>query len=179
MNFYFFHILLGLFLIFPGMAVQADDGRTLLNDLHSRLNPTEVQAVFYPQDSDDVIALVERAKNKNVPLSISDRDTFLPWAKQDYACVVVNLRVSHSDRGLKKAQTEFRRLIDRALERDGSYFLTYHRWARKDQVLQAYPQFPEFLKLKLQYDPDERFQSDWYRHYKEMFSVELGSEKDR
>jgi FAD/FMN-containing dehydrogenase len=106
-----------------------------------------------------------------------DTETFLPWAKQHYACVVVNFRVSHSDRGLKKAQTEFRRLIDRALERDGSYFLTYHRWARKDQVLAAYPQFPEFLKLKLQYDPDERFQSDWYRHYKEMFSVEPGNDR--
>lgn len=114
-----------------------------------------------------------------VRLIRKDSDTFLPWAKRDYACIVVNLRVDHSERGMKKAQTEFRRLIDRALERNGSFFLTYHRWARKDQVLEAYPQFPEFLKLKLKYDPAERFQSDWYRHYKAMFAAETGNDEDR
>jgi hypothetical protein len=28
----------------------------------------------------------------------------------------------------------------------------------------------KFLALKRQRDPDERFQSTWYRHYREMFS---------
>ena len=100
-----------------------------------------------------------------------DDESFLAWAKQDYACIIFNLRVQHTPEGIAKAQDDFRHLIDRALEFDGSYFLTYHRWARKDQVLQAYPQFPEFLRLKLQYDPQERFQSDWYRHYKAMFAT--------
>jgi hypothetical protein len=66
-------------------------------------------------------------------------------------------------------------IIDRALELGGSYYLTYHRWARKDQVLKAYPQMPEFLRLKKKYDPEERFQSDWYRHYREMFKNKLAS----
>ena len=95
-----------------------------------------------------------------------DDETFLPWAKKDYACVIFNLRVDWSEKGKQKGKRDFQRLIDRALELDGSYFLTYHRWARKDQVLKAYPQFIEFLKLKLKYDPEERFQSEWYRHYK-------------
>jgi len=29
---------------------------------------------------------------------------------------------------------------------------------------------PGNLKLKLKYDPEERFQSEWYRYYKTMFS---------
>ncbi len=102
-----------------------------------------------------------------------DDETFLPWARQDYACIIFNLRVEWSKEGMEKAKRDFRRLIDRALELDGSYFLTYHRWARKDQVLRAYPQFVEFLRLKLKYDPDERFQSEWYRHYKRMFKQDL------
>jgi hypothetical protein len=30
--------------------------------------------------------------------------------------------------------------------------------------------FAEFLRLKRRHDPDERFQSDWYRHYRTMFA---------
>jgi len=98
-----------------------------------------------------------------------DDETFLAWAKEDYACIIFNLRVEHSAAGLEKARGDFQLLIDRALELGGSYFLTYHRYARKDQVLAAYPQFPAFLALKLKYDPQERFTSEWYRHYKKMF----------
>ena len=105
-----------------------------------------------------------------------DGESFLAWAKEDYACVIFNLRVQHTPKGIAKAQADFQRLIDRALELGGSYYLTYHRWARKDQVLAAYPQFPEFLREKLRYDPDERFQSDWYRHYKAMFAEELAQQ---
>jgi FAD/FMN-containing dehydrogenase len=104
-----------------------------------------------------------------------DEETFLAWAREDFACIVMNLRVEHSDAGLQRAAVEFQRLIDLALEQDGSYFLTYHRWARKDQVLKAYPQFPEFLKLKRRYDPAERFQSEWYRHYRAMLAAELSA----
>lgn len=104
-----------------------------------------------------------------------DSDTALPWARQDYACIVMNLRVTHTPEGLAKAQREFQLVIDRALERGGSFFLTYHRWARKDQVLAAYPGFVDFLRMKRRHDPDERFQSEWYRHYKAMFASELGA----
>ena len=60
-------------------------------------------------------------------------------------------------------------VIDRALERGGSFFLTYHRWAAKEQMLTAYPQFPKFLELKRKFDPEERFQSEWYRHWRRVF----------
>jgi hypothetical protein len=28
----------------------------------------------------------------------------------------------------------------------------------------------QFLELKRRHDPNERFQSDWYRHYRRMFA---------
>lgn len=102
-----------------------------------------------------------------------DDESFLAWAKQNYACVIFNLRMKHTTVDIEKAKLNFQRIIDRALELNGSYFLTYHRYAKKEQLLKAYPQFIEFLKLKLKYDPKERFQSDWYRHYKKMFEREL------
>lgn len=98
-----------------------------------------------------------------------DRESFLPWAKQSYACTIFNLHTEHTSEGLTRSAEAFRRLIDMAVRRNGTYYLTYHRYARREQVLACYPQFPQFLQLKRKYDPGERFQSDWYRHYKAMF----------
>jgi hypothetical protein len=116
-----------------------------------------------------------RARDANViygtvRLIERDDETFLPWARQSYACVIFNLHVTHDPPGIARAADAFRALIDLAIARDGSYYLTYHRWARKDQVEACYPRMRELLTLKKKYDPDELFQSDWYRHYREMFA---------
>jgi len=105
-----------------------------------------------------------------------DDESFLAWAREPFACVVINLRVLHDARGIDDATRQFRAVTDEALAVGGSYFLTYHRWATKDQVLRAYPRFVEFLRSKLRHDPRERFQSEWYRHYKAMFADELRTE---
>src|ERR1700730_10781407 len=102
-----------------------------------------------------------------------DDESFLPWAKQPYACTIFNLHTVHSPEGLKHSEYAFRRLIDMAARRGGTYYLTYHRYATRDQVESCYPKFAEFLRLKKKYDPDERFQSDWYRHYRTMFADSL------
>ncbi len=102
-----------------------------------------------------------------------DPESFLAWAKEPSVCIVCNLHVVHTEAGKHKAAEDFRRIIGRAIEYGGRYFLTYHRWATRKQVETCYPQFVEFLRLKRKYDPKERFQSDWYRHYKEMFSDKL------
>jgi FAD/FMN-containing dehydrogenase len=102
-----------------------------------------------------------------------DDETFLAWAKQAYACTIFNLHTVHSPEGLQRSADAFRRLIDMAARRGGTYYLTYHRYATRDQVESCYPQFAEFLRVKKKYDPDERFQSDWYRHYRTMFADSL------
>lgn len=99
-----------------------------------------------------------------------DGETFLAWAREPYACIIFNLCTEHSPAGLERAARAFRHLIDLAIRHDGSYYLTYHRFATRQRVEACYPQFAEFLRHKLRYDPDERFQSDWYRHYRAMFS---------
>jgi FAD/FMN-containing dehydrogenase len=102
-----------------------------------------------------------------------DEESFLPWAKQLYACTIFNLHTVHSPEGLKRSQDAFRRLIDMAVRRGGTYYLTYHRYATRTQVESCYPRFAEFLQLKKKYDPEEYFQSDWYRHYRTMFADSL------
>jgi len=99
-----------------------------------------------------------------------DRESFLAWAKKPYACVIFNLHVVHTPEGIRHAANAFRRLIDIGIRYGGSYFPTYHKYATRKQVETCYPQFADFLTLKRRHDPGEVFQSDWYRHYRKMFS---------
>jgi len=99
-----------------------------------------------------------------------DEDSFLAWAREPWACVIFNLHTVHTEEGIAHSAASFRRLIDLAADRGGSYFLTYHRWATRDQVERCYPRFGAFLEAKLRHDPEERFQSDWYRHHRELFA---------
>jgi hypothetical protein len=69
---------------------------------------------------------------------------------------------------IDRAAEHFRRLIDHALRYGGSYFLTYHRFAERSQVLRAHPGIQGFLAAKRVMDPGEIFQSDWYLHMKEL-----------
>jgi FAD/FMN-containing dehydrogenase len=109
----------------------------------------------------------------SVRLIERDDETVLAWAREPWACVVLNLHVVHTPVGIARAAAAFRRLIDTALARGGTYYLTYHRWATRAQVEAGHPRLPEFLRCKRAYDPEERFQSEWYRHYRAMLSSRL------
>jgi len=100
-----------------------------------------------------------------------DRETFLAWARDDYACVIFNLHVEHTPAGVAHAAEVFRRLIDRAAERGGSYYLTYHRFATRAQIETCHPRMRAFLALKAAWDPQQLFQSDWYRHCRSLFDA--------
>ena len=161
---------------------------TYLDDYHVRLDKqlgvkdraTEmITEIYVPRPAlPSFMAEVASVFRKNgvpivygtVRLIEQDDESFLAWAKQPYACIIFNLHVVHTPEGMERAAQAFRDLIDMGLKRGGRYYLTYHRHARREQVEACYPQLPEFLRLKRKYDPEERFQSEWYRHYKGMFA---------
>ncbi len=159
-----------------------------LDDYHARLDTqtnatqpaTEIITEIYVSRSDLAGFMAEvaedfRRNHVNViygTIRLIERDTesFLAWAREPYACVIFNLHTVHKPQGIEHSAEAFRRLIDMAIRRGGSYFLTYHRFATRAQVETCYPRFQEFLGLKRKHDPHERFQSDWYCHYREMFT---------
>ena len=98
----------------------------------------------------------------------NDDETVLAWARQRWACVVFNLHVEHTAEGIAKAAADFRRLIDRAIECGGSYYLTYHRWADARQLVAGHPRIQEFLQEKRRLDPGTVFRSDWYTHHERL-----------
>ena len=93
-----------------------------------------------------------------------ETESALPWARDRYACVIFNLHVEHLPRSIVTARSAFTRLIDHAMAHAGSFYLTYHRFARRDQVLECHPGITQFLAAKQRFDPGRVFQSDWYRH---------------
>jgi FAD/FMN-containing dehydrogenase len=163
------------------LSVYLDDYH---RELDERLGAGErasemITEVYVPRDK--LVAFMEEAREDfrahdaeliygTIRLIEKDDESFLAWARERYACVVFNLHVEHTQAGIGKAKEDFRRLIDRAIEHDGSYYLTYHRWATRRQIEKCYPQMKEFLRLKKRYDPSELFQSDWYRHHRALFS---------
>jgi FAD/FMN-containing dehydrogenase len=102
-----------------------------------------------------------------------DEESFLAWAREPWACVVFNLHIEHTEDGVSRAADVFRSLIDCGIAQGGSYYLTYHRWARRDQVECCYPQMRRFLALKRQYDPEERLASTWYEHHVRLLGPPL------
>jgi len=97
-----------------------------------------------------------------------DDETVLAWARDRWACVVFNLHVDHTPEGIEKAAADFRRLIDRALQFGGSYYLTYHRWADARQVVGCHPRLAELLLEKRRLDPGGVFRSDWHTHHERL-----------
>ena len=98
-----------------------------------------------------------------------EAESFLAWAREPWACVIFNLHTEHSRQGIAATTGAFRALIDLALRRGGSYYLTYHRWATRAQVEAAHPRMAEFLRAKAERDRRGLFQSEWYRHHAETF----------
>ncbi|HYC71869.1 MAG TPA: FAD-binding oxidoreductase [Opitutaceae bacterium] len=153
------------------------------HDLDRRLGATVkatemISELYVPRArlADFMARAAEELRPRGVPVIYGtvrlierDAESFLAWAREDWACVIFNLHTEHAPAGLERSADAFRALIDAALAFGGSYFLTYHRWARRDQVERAYPQFRDFLGQKQRLDPACRFQSDWWRHHRAMF----------
>jgi FAD/FMN-containing dehydrogenase len=148
--------------------------------LHARVKATEmITEIHVPRPRlgafmEDARAALRRTGANviygTVRLIERDDETFLAWARDRYACIIFNLHIEHTAAGIERAATAFRDLIDIGISHGGSYYLTYHRWARKDQVARCYPRMSEFLELKRRHDPGELFQSTWFRHYRSMFA---------
>lgn len=94
----------------------------------------------------------------------AESDSFLAWARQDWACVVLNLHVPHTGAGIADAGATFRGLIDSAIGEGGTFYLTYHRWATGEQVRDAHPRIGEFLARQQRHDPRGVMGSDWLDH---------------
>ncbi|MCW2950106.1 MAG: hypothetical protein JWN41_1119 [Thermoleophilia bacterium] len=134
-------------LMISELYVPRRDLPAFLRSAASVLRESDVEVLY------GTVRLIER-----------DDATTLRWAREPWACTIFNLLVEHTEHGTERAAEAFRQLIDAALDFGGSYYLTYHRWARAEQLVRAHPMIGEFVAAKQVWDPNGVFRSDWYDH---------------
>ena len=105
-----------------------------------------------------------------VRLIETETETLLRWARKPWVSIIFNLTLEHCESGIEKTSQVGRKLIDLALNQEGSYNLSYHKWATREQMLKAYPDFPKFIQTKEKIDPNNFYTSDWYQHLKQVFT---------
>jgi hypothetical protein len=105
----------------------------------------------------------------------ADLETALPWARRRCVGIVLNLHTEHAPAAIEASAAAFRELIDIAIALGGSFYLTYHRFARRDQLAACYPELPDMLATADRHDPEHTLDSDWRRHMTEVLSTGGGS----
>jgi FAD/FMN-containing dehydrogenase len=95
-----------------------------------------------------------------------DTDSFLRYADKDMYSLVMLFDQSCDSQGESKMAEAAREIIAAVLKHDGRYYLPYRLHATPEQFAAAYPQAKDFFELKRKYDPDELFQNEFYRKYR-------------
>ena len=141
---------------------------------HSDATTDILHEYFLPQDS--AVAFLEKAKsilrahpqnllNVTVREVQQDEDTFLRYAPQPMIAFVMffnQQRTAAADQDMAQMTRE---LTDAALQSGGRYYLPYRLHASVEQFRAAYPQAPDFFRLKQKYDPDDLFENEFYIKY--------------
>jgi hypothetical protein len=149
-------------------ARRGGPGSELLSELHiPRAAAADYLATAAKIIRDDHAELIYGV----LRLVEQDNETALAWARQPYASVIFNLHTQHDAASLARVAATFRRLLDAAIALGGSYYLTYHRYARPEQTLACYPQLPDVLRMKKKLDPHEVLDSDWDRYYRRVLKA--------
>jgi FAD/FMN-containing dehydrogenase len=143
-----------------------ESGSEMITELYV---PKILIASFMDAARRTVLQLGARVIYGTIRLIEPESETLLRWAREPSACVIFNLHTDHNPAALVKFEHAFRALIDVALSFGGSFYLTYHRYATRAQLLKAYPEFPQFLFEKQKRDPESILESTWYRHLRNQF----------
>ena len=99
-------------------------------------------------------------------------ETFLRWARRDYAEVKLGFTCV-SGLGAAVRATQLRhQLIDAAIAAGGSFQIACTADATREQLAACYPQLEEFIAHKRRFDPNERLVNAWYLHQRSLLARE-------
>lgn len=135
---------------------------------------TVLQEYFIPIDKllpfiEKVRAIAKEDEVNIMNISIryipQNNESMLSYAQTERFSLVFYINIFNTEDGLEDAQAWTRKLIDAALDLDGSYYLPYQLFGTQAQVEKSYPRFGQFLQTKKKYDPNGRFSNCLIKKY--------------
>ena len=97
-----------------------------------------------------------------------EEPTRLNPARADHAMVALRLQVPPGLGGIVRTKQFAREAIGLALKLGGGFGLETGTDATREQAELGYPALSSFLAEKLRYDPLDRLQTNFYRHYRNL-----------
>lgn len=95
----------------------------------------------------------------------ADTTSIMSYAKEESFSFVLYLNLFNVKTNITRSCIWTQKIIDAALENNGSYYLPYLMCATKKQFHKAYPQFKKLLEIKKIYDPTNKFQNKLLKKY--------------
>lgn len=99
-----------------------------------------------------------------------EEETFLRWARRDYAEVALQLKVRATLGSSLKALQVRRELIDAAIALGGGFPIACTPEATRAQTEACYPQLRAFLAEKRRFDREERVVNAWYLRQRRLLA---------
>jgi len=100
----------------------------------------------------------------------AEQETFLRWARRDYAALALRLAPPRSLGGCLKTLQLRRELVGLAIDAGGAFAIACTPEATREQTEACYPQLRRFLVEKRRFDRDERVVNDWYRRQRRLMA---------
>lgn len=95
-----------------------------------------------------------------------DHDAYLNYADTSVFGLVFLFNQHKTEQQESEMKALTQKLFNAAIRNKGRFYLPYRLHIDREQMRLAYPQADEFFRLKLKYDPEERFSNKFYTHYR-------------
>lgn len=138
-------------------------------------NRTKIlQEYFIPVDAfNDFVTsmklIIQKHQVKVLNISIryvpKNNESILTYAKEDCFAFVYYIAVDKITENYEQVRVWTQKLIQAALDCNGTYYLPYHLFASQEQFEQSYPSYLQLLDIKKEYDPDNKFQNSLTKKY--------------
>nr|WP_228429236.1 hypothetical protein [Chryseobacterium sp. 52] len=107
----------------------------------------------------DLLNITIRAVNK-------DEDAYMNYARENVFGFVLLFNQKKTEKQEDAMNILTNRLVDIALNNEGTFYLPYRLHIDRLKMRKVYPQADSFFALKRKYDPQEIFDNKFYQHYK-------------